>query len=48
MNFLKQLVCVFSILLCIISCDIITQNNEDGNIDWSKGDYAFIDMENYP
>lgn len=48
MNFLKQLVCVFSILLCIISCDIITQNNEDGNIDWSKGDYAFIEMENYP
>ena len=48
MNFLKQLVCVFSFLLCIISCDIITPNNEYGNIDWSKGDYAFIDMENYP
>lgn len=48
MNFFKQLVCVFSFLLCIISCDIITPNNEDGNIDWSKGDYAFIDMENYP
>ena len=48
MNLIKYLVCTLSILISVVSCDIIMPNNEDNNIDWSEGDYAFIDMENYP
>lgn len=48
MNLIKYLFCNLSILICIVSCDIIIPNNEDTSIDWSESDYAFIDMENYP
>ena len=48
MNLIKYLVCTLSILISAVSCDTIMPNNEDNNMDWSEGDYAFIDMENYP
>ena len=48
MHLIKYLFCNLSILICIVSCDIIIPNSEDTSIDWSESDYAFIDMENYP
>ena len=48
MNLIKYLVYTLSILISVISCDIIMPNNEESNINWSEGDYAYIDLEKNP
>lgn len=48
MNLIKYLVYTLSILVIVNSCDIIMPNNEESNINWSEGDYAYIDLEKNP
>lgn len=48
MNLIKYLVYTLSILISVISCDLIMPNNEESNINWSEGDYAYIDLEKNP
>ena len=48
MNLIKYLVYTLSILISVNSCDLIMPNNEESNINWSEGDYAYIDLEKNP
>lgn len=48
MKTLKCLICLILIFIGFNSCDQLNQSTPDENIDWSEGDYAYIDLENFP
>ena len=46
MKALKYLICILLISIGCNSCEQLNHNSPDENIDWSEGDYAYIDLEN--
>ena len=45
MKTLKYLICLIIIFIGFNSCEQLNQSTHDENIDWSEGDYAYIDLE---